>query len=223
MADTPITGLLEVTSLADDDWITAVDISNTTNNATGENVKIQASNFLPAPAGEMTFIEKITIAEGAPGLFDFTGIPQTYDHLYLEGIVRSTEAGSSGQWTFLLFNGDATETNYYSQAAGGYNNAGNVTHAAQPRMLYATTAGEPANQWAQFNISVQYYSRTDIVKAAEGLSRARVDPPRVMAGQTSMFHDTMTAAITQLTLQDQGHPTTQLFGELTLYGVTRPT
>ena len=221
MADTPISGLPEVTVLADDDWITAVDISDISNNATGENVKIQKSNLLPTV--EMELIEKITLNVGSPGQFDFTSIPQTYDHLYLEGIVRSSEAGSSGQWTFLLFNGDATETNYYSQAAGGYNNAGNVTHAAQPRMLYATTAGEPANQWAQFNISVQYYSRTDIVKAAEGLSRARVDPPRVMAGQTSMFHDTMTAAITQLTLQDLAHPTTQLFGELTLYGVTRPT
>jgi hypothetical protein len=46
MADTPISGLLEVTVLADDDWITAVDISNTTNNATGENVKIKKSNVI---------------------------------------------------------------------------------------------------------------------------------------------------------------------------------
>jgi hypothetical protein len=38
-----------------------------------------------------------------------------------------------------------------------------------------------------------------------------------------MFHDTMTAAITRLTLQDLADPTTQLYGEMSLYGITRPT
>jgi hypothetical protein len=221
MADTPISGLPEVTVLADDDWITAVDISDISNNATGENVKIQKSNLLPTV--EMELIEKITLNVGSPGQFDFTSIPQTYDHLYLDGIVRSSEPGSAGQWTYLHFNGDALRTNYYTQAAGGYSGAANVTDEASSRLLFVTTSGETANQWADVNIYIKRYTRTDVIKGAEGIGSARIDAALLMTGHSAMYHDTMDAAITRLTLEDQDHPTYQLYGELSLYGITRPT
>ena len=46
MADQKISEMTEVTSLADDDWITAVDVSNTSTSPTGQNVKIQKSNLV---------------------------------------------------------------------------------------------------------------------------------------------------------------------------------
>jgi hypothetical protein len=221
---TKISELPEANSLSDDDWLTAVDVSNTTNNPTGENVKIQKSNLGVGGGGDggLTLLEQIIIDVGTPGFFDFSGISQTFDHLFLEGIVRSTESGSGGQWANCWFNGvTGADNDYHFQGAGASNGLDFISEGPGARCWHVTTAGEQANQWAQVEMVIKNYARTDVVKSFTSTTGARLAGAWADNSSVVCFHDTLTAAITQLTIQDFDNPVFLLYGELRLYGVTR--
>jgi hypothetical protein len=220
---TKISELPEITSLADDDWLTAVDRSDTTNNPTGENVKIQKSNLgVGGGGGGMTLLEEIIISVGSPGIFDFSTISQTFDHLYIEGLVRSTEAGSGGQWVNCWFNGvTGADNDYYYQVAGASNGTASTIEGPGARCWHAVTAGEQANQWAEVELMVKNYTRTDVVKGFTSSTAARLASSWVDASNVACAHDSLTAPITQLTIQDFDSPVYALYGELRLYGITR--
>jgi hypothetical protein len=172
--------------------------------------------------GGLTLLEEIIIDSGTPGFFDFTAISQDYDHLYMEGIVRSSETGSGGQWVNCWFNGVVDNGNdYYFQASGGSNGADFSGEGPGPRCWHATTSGEQANQWTQVELTIKNYTRTDVIKSFKSTSEARIAAAWADNTTVVCFHDTLTAPITQLTLQDFDNPVFAIYGELRLYGVTR--
>ena len=67
----------------------------------------------PFELGEFDSIQTVTVGSGGAASISFTSIPNTYTHLQIRLLARSTAANVAGGVT-LQFNGDTTGSNYYS-------------------------------------------------------------------------------------------------------------
>lgn len=79
--------------------------------------KIKSGSLLvgntPFELGDFESIQTINVGSGGAASISFTSIPNTYTHLQIRLLARSTAANVAGGVT-LQFNGDTTGSNYYS-------------------------------------------------------------------------------------------------------------
>ena len=74
-----------------------------------------SQNYVRTLPGSYESIATSTITSGSSNTVTFSSIPQTYKHLQIRSIARS----SSGIWNYLLFNSDTTQANYYAHELAG--------------------------------------------------------------------------------------------------------
>ena len=68
------------------------------------------------PEGAYDSLATITVPSGGAASITFTGIPSTYKHLQLRGILKQTVAQN---WTQITFNGDTNGSNYRAHQMNG--------------------------------------------------------------------------------------------------------
>jgi hypothetical protein len=66
------------------------------------------------PDGAFDALSTVTVPSGGAASITFAGIPNTYKHLQIRGMI-----GSTSSFGTLRFNGDTTTTNYRSHYLGG--------------------------------------------------------------------------------------------------------
>jgi hypothetical protein len=160
MAKLTDAGIPKVTTLADDDLIYAVDISDTTDDPAGSSVGITKSDFQAGLGGGgggetktrsvLTEISRPTLSTGTISV----AIPAGYDEIVIKGHLRSSEV-AVGASVALEFNNDATATNYHNQTTGAY--AGgtvNNTEANNNHIGSITAASGPANSYTNIDIVI---------------------------------------------------------------------
>lgn len=174
----------------------------------------------PDVPGALTLISTTTLA--APGTFDLTGIPQTYNDLLVVALLRSSAALAS-DFTLLTFNGDSG-SNYAMQLL---ESTGTTTTSSTPiaraNILFTHTAAASATAgyFSYMRIFVPGYAVSTWNKYAallhySGQGLATAGYVQETAGMWQS-----TAAINRLTIVPNTAPTTFVTGsQVRLYGLT---
>lgn len=191
MADRKISAHTALTgaNVAAGDLVEVVDISDATDAASGTNKKILLSQF-----GGKFLIEEKTVS--AVASISFASIPQEFNHLIIEGYAQTDAAGSQTDNLHIQFNGDDTETNYYSQFLSSINISVSAGEAATARLINAS--GATGASPALFEGRIPEY-KSSIIKSAFAKSYInRVSGADLQIITFLTYHDTLTAPITSL-------------------------
>jgi hypothetical protein len=116
------------------------------------------------PLGEFTLAS-------AQATINFTNIPQTYKHLQIRAIARTTSTNSES-WQSMRFNGNTTGYNNH-QLVGNGSSASSVYENLANRINFGTTAGNPAtaNTYGSIIVDILDYTNTNknkVVRFLEG-------------------------------------------------------
>jgi hypothetical protein len=112
-------------------------------------------------------IATFTTSAGSPSLFDFTSIPQTYNHLQLSFSVRDTSAFAT-RGMFIEFNGNTitgTNAEHYFKSDGATLTSGNSTALGRLDFSSIPAASSSANIFSVGVIDILDYASTTKNKA----------------------------------------------------------
>lgn len=171
--------------------------------------------------GNKELIEQITLTSA--GEFDFQNIDGKYRNLILEFEDVKSNTGNYTEWLEIWFNNDLTTNNYIAQQHSVEGaSVSDAEHNNDPRIVGST--GSPASPAALSlttgRIIIPGYS-SSILKRARGESEYYYllsSNHQVGHHNFTVFHKTLTAAITRVQLRCYTHPTNQLTGTVRLYG-----
>jgi hypothetical protein len=122
-------------------------------NANGTGPSSAASNSvnvasLFSSVGAYEPIANITVPSGGSSSISFIGIPQTYTHLQIRAIAKTTFVTYAGNGINLYFNSDTTSAKYTHQLYG----TGSGSAAAQTIPNYMNISYIPGNQGGSANM-----------------------------------------------------------------------
>ena len=209
---TKITELPEIVVLADDDYLTAVDVSDMSESPTGKNVKIQKQNLL---AGMVVKEEINRITDPGVSGFDFTGLDLTgYDRLIVSGWLRSDIAGDL-EGLYCHINGDTTEANYFRQEHAALNGANSSLDQDGISSGLFASGSASADRYSDVDLVINNPSgvSTKLMACSNRIYRSAAN---AIIGEWLVFHKTDTAPVTQLTFT--GEQGGAMSGALILYG-----
>jgi hypothetical protein len=178
---------------------------------------IIASQNYPRITGSYESIATSTITSGSSNTITFSSIPQTYKHLQIRGIARS----SSGVWNYLTFNGDTTQANYYAHELAGNGSAayGNAyPGGASPIGIQLFVTYGHASVFSGVTIDILDYTSTNkakTVRCLNGWNNSTNGEVRIDSGLWSATP----AAVTSLTLQCGSSNAYQQYSSFALYGI----
>jgi hypothetical protein len=216
LTDVPV-----VTSLADNDLVYAVDISNTTDDPAGSSVAITKANLVGGGGGGIgtktraVMTEIARVVDPGTGIFNFNGLDLSeYDSITLTGSLRGKGASTASTINVYL-NGDTTDANYFRQATGGLNGGANNSETAAPDMWYGSGGGSAAGNFSSHTMSIEFPAGTQR-KMMSGTNASTISPDTYMYSSLSSVRWDGTAAITDIQVVDQ--LAEGLEGTIVLYG-----
>lgn len=213
---TKITELPEIVVLADDDYLTAVDVSDMSESPTGKNVKIQKQNLL---AGMVVKEEIGRDTDPVSGAFVFSGISGIYDRLILSCFNLRSAAAVGSDELYLYINGDKVVANYHSQELMGENGTVDSAERPTPQIGFTVGASASANSRSDIDVVLSGYSLPKMISARSTFSSyPGTDQARI--GGFSIFNEGAVGPITSLELTtfevDILTGTAILYGERTI-------
>lgn len=124
------------------------------------------------PQGAYDALSTVTVPSGGVASITFAAIPNTYKHLQIRAITRSTRSATSSN-IYLGFNSDTTTGNYY-----GHMLEGNGSSASAAAKIGSTTsfmsatsaASNTAGIFSGVVIDILDYANTSKNKTSRGLS-----------------------------------------------------
>lgn len=155
------------------------------------------------------------------GTFDFSGISNEYDHLYLIGRVRSNVA-STIDLAYVYINADTTNTNYHYQQIMGANNTTSGGEGNNPRTIHICGDSSPSGTYTYFEIMIPDYASSTIRKLLHVNFSNENAWGTFQSGQLMLgWNDT--AAINRIRIQPDTTPTNEFMAGsyLELYGVKK--
>ncbi len=139
------------------------------------------------------------------GSFEAIPIPAGFDHIILEGYLRSTTA-STVDVASVFINRDFTATNYRTQILEGANSVTTSANTNDNRFMAVPAANSPANEYG-YGYQQWSFINSSAVKAAYAFGYQRRGTGNSVAlvglGTTS----TITEPITAITVRTDNHPT----------------
>lgn len=167
------------------------------------------SGNLWAPAGAYDSISSVTLSASASSI-TFSGIPATYTHLQIRGIMAPSGASSS---TNIQFNSDTTTTNYYYhrlQGDGANTNAGAGN-------LYRILDGTGTTTYYQsFVIDILDYANTNKYKTTRALAGYDANGSGQINLTSNLWKNTNAITTITFTLDT---PNINTYSSFALYGV----
>jgi hypothetical protein len=157
--------------------------------AAGQSLVFNGAAYAPGPSGGEVLIEERVLG-AATGMVTFDNIPQTYRHLRLCYLGRTT-ATNGGQWTTVAWrcNNDATAGNYFTQHVHGINGAsggGTGSGVGGFDAGWIANANAPAGSVASGNCLMLYYRQTTwwktFVSHSQQLPASGATPLSIAAG-----------------------------------------
>lgn len=155
------------------------------------------------------------------GTFDFSGISNEYDHLYLIGRVRSNVA-STVDLAYAYINADTTNANYHYQQIMGGNNTTSGGEGNNPRTIHICGDSSPSGTYTYFEIMIPDYASSTIRKLLHVNFSNENAWGTFQSGQLMLgWNDT--AAINRIRIQPDTTPTNEFMAGsyLELYGVKK--
>lgn len=117
--------------------------------------------------GTYASIATVTVGSGGSSSVSFTDIPQTYKHLQLRCLMRTSDATGITSGTPLYLNNDTTAANYITQRLVGQGSQveANV-ETTNPGFIWAFTTGgtSPANRFGTAVLDIADYTDTSKYK-----------------------------------------------------------
>jgi hypothetical protein len=166
-------------------------------------------------AGTYDSIATQTVGAGGVTSVTFSSIPQTYKHLQVRGIFKPTNAS----WISAYFNGDAVNTNKYSE----HDLRGDGSTASAEATSNANAAyfilGIPsaANTFAAGVTDILDYTNTNKYKTIRSLSGMDANGSGNIDLTSTGWRDT--SAITQIKLVINNGDTIPQYSSFALYGI----
>jgi hypothetical protein len=174
-----------------------------------------------AVANSFFSIATVTVGAGGAANVEFTNIPQTYTHLQIRGIGRSSNAGNSFGWGYYIFNSD-TAANYSShilQGNGASATSASYTGATNGLQIRATDfarSGTTANTFGVTIVDILDYSNTNKYKTIRVIGGSDTNGAGVVSLASGNWRST--AAITTIKITNQTDNWLQ-YTSFALYGV----
>ncbi len=169
--------------------------------------------------------ESIATVTGSASFYEFTNIPQTYQHLQIRGILRGSSA--SGGWAtaaYLQLNTDTNlnSANYrYHQLTG----SGTAAAAGSQQNSYSfdhTSGSNTANVFSAHVCDILDYASTSKTKVLRFFSGADINGSGSVILKSLLWADT--SAITSIKISGDATYTGNWnqYSQLALYGIKAP-
>ena len=172
-------------------------------------------------AGSYESIATVDVGSGGSSSISFTSIPQTYSHLQLRLIGRTTRVGTTAGVGIRL-NGSTAGQNYYANhgLTGNGSAAGVDASANRDNMVFGIAAGSTATSgmFGAFVMDLLDYANTNKNKTIRTLGGVDLNGSGTVSLYSGLY--TYTTAITSITLKDNDD--TSIFPQYThaaLYGI----
>lgn len=161
---------------------------------------ILASSRLAA-VGDYESIQTVTLGSSQTTI-TFSGIPNTYTHLQIRGIVACTVAGTDANGVTISLNGDTTNTNYYYHLLYGTGSAA-TAYASNTYAGLVTTGISPktsqTNMFGALVCDILDYKNTNKYKTMRALNGVDLNNSSGSVALSSGLWMN-TAAVTSVTL-----------------------
>lgn len=131
-----------------------------------------AGGVPPVIPGDYESIQTVTVGSGGASYIEFSSIANTYKHLQIRAIGRSSESGSNNSGTSIQFNSD-TSTNYSWHVMYGNGSSTGSVGFANTNIIgigEGTGAGAGANTFGAFVIDILDYANTNKYKTVRTLN-----------------------------------------------------
>ena len=178
---------------------------------------IASQNYVRIAPSSYESIATSTITSGSSNTITFSSIPQTYKHLQVRGIARS----SSGVWSYLTFNSDTTQANYYAHELAGNGSAAYANAypgGASPRGIQLFVTYGYTDVFSGITIDILDYTSTNKTKTVRCLNGWDSNGNGEIRLESGLWSATP-AAITSLTLQCGSSNAYQVNSSFALYGI----
>jgi hypothetical protein len=171
-----------------------------------------------APATNSYFsIATVNVGSGGSSTITFSSIPQTYTHLQLRMIGRTSDAAQSAT-VIMKFNGDTTVSGHYAvhliggngSSASAYGSSGDVPQAVFP------AGNESANVFGAAVWDILDYTNTNKNKVTRNLSGFDNNGDGIIRFSSGLWLNT--SAITQIDITPNASSFNQ-YSTFALYGV----
>jgi len=161
-----------------------------------------------------------TVGSGGSSYVEFTSIPQTFTHLQIRGIARSTfNNGSDGVGLVIQFNSDTT-TNYgehHLDGDGSSATAGATINTATPQPNISAGSGLGANIFGASVIDILDYKNTNKYKTVRGLTGYDNNGSGRARLASSLWRSS--SAVTGILLKPGGTGNFVQYSSFALYGI----
>jgi hypothetical protein len=174
----------------------------------------QISGRLSVPdTGAMFPIAMVNVGSAGAASIQFNSIPQTYKHLQIRFIAKTTTAAINSDTTQIKLNGNAMTKNHYlyadgSSASSGVGGVGDVNNT--PRANYASVFGAEI-------VDILNYTNPNINKTVRSFGGYDANGVGEMALYSNLYA-TNTNPITTITLTPSGNNFAQ-YSQFALYGI----
>lgn len=168
-----------------------------------------------SPDGAFDALATVTVPSGGVASVTFAGIPNTYKHLQIRTIAKSTSTASQGD---LTFNGDTGSNYAWHQLFGNGSSAGadNSTSRANIVGVASLVTSSNANVFSASIVDILDYANTTKNKTVRHLVGQEDNSTGVISLNSGLWQNT--AAINTITITARSNAIAQ-FSQFTLYGV----
>jgi hypothetical protein len=189
------------------------------NNPFGSSAESAASNSVTPFSVAYESIATVTVS-GSASSITFSSIPQTYTHLQIRGIARSTGA-LTGAYVFgdIMFNSDFTGTNYYQHYLEG--NGSSVSAAANnhPLWYWAGDNNTNANIYGGVIFDILDYTNTNKNKTVRILGGVDNNGSGAIDFHSIVWNNTAAISSIRLTIPFGSYGVFQNKTTFALYGI----
>lgn len=169
--------------------------------------------------GSMDSLGVVVVSSAGAASITFSSIPQTYAHLQIRGIGRTTNSGTLGN-PEIKFNGDTNINNYTLHILyGDGSTASSLGYGAAGGSDTSITTGSSAgaNIFGAAIINILDYSSTNKYKTVRSLTGADLNGSGTIRLYSNLWINT--SAISSITLTPTSSGSYSQYSHLALYGI----
>jgi hypothetical protein len=175
-----------------------------------------------SPTGSYDALATYTVPSGGISQIEFAGIPTggQYTHLQIRAISRTTRATAGADDTYIYFNNDTTNANYYSHQLYGTGASAGAGASAEPSNGGIVSQGNngTANVFGVGIVDVLDFANINKYKVCRSLGGVDSNSTNGFIELTSVLWKN-TSAINSIILKSTGGANFMQYSQFALYGV----
>jgi len=171
--------------------------------------------------GNFELISRVEVGAGGAASIEFVGIPSTFAHLQIRGILRHSSTGAAGGYAGFRFNSDAGSNYGYHALWGDGSSATGDGLQSQTTLIAnrCTTATQTASNFGAYVVDILDYASTSKNTTTRALAGYDNNGSGLLYVKSGLWLNT--SAITSITVSPNAGSWVQ-HSTLALYGVKAP-